>query len=83
MLNYDTVIKQLKEHYTRNLLNVITKNDSIRPSNGSKLRTYKLFKNNLCFEPYLEKIRNVKHRLNLTKLRVSSHNLYIETLRRN
>ena len=84
MLNYDTVIKQLKEHYTRYWLNVITKNDSIRQSNGgNKLRTYKHFKNNLYFEPYLEKIRNVKHRQSLTKLRVSSHNLYIETLRRN
>ena len=79
MLNNDTVIKHSKEHYTRYWLNVKTKNDSIRTSNsGNKLRTYKLFKNNLCFEPYLEKIRNVKHRQSLTKLRVSSNNLNSE-----
>ncbi len=43
----------------------------------SKLRTYKLFKQNHIKEPYL-KMKNLAHRRSLTKFRISSHQLEIE-----
>ena len=49
-----------------------------RPSNN-KLRTYNKFKSRLQYEYYLDQIPNADHRKTLTRLRVSSHNLRIET----
>ena len=43
-----------------------------------KLRTYALFKTNLCYEPYFDIIRNVDIRKCFTGFRVSSHRLQIE-----
>ncbi len=45
---------------------------------GRKLRTYKTFKEKIEFEPYLRS-RNVKHRIAIARLRMSAHNLAIET----
>ena len=42
------------------------------------LRTYRLFKQNFCFEPHLTHIKNACHRSALNKLRCSSHLLAIE-----
>ena len=44
----------------------------------NKLRLYKLFKNTLTFEPYLDYIKDFKSRKILTKFRCSDHNLEIE-----
>ena len=44
-----------------------------------KLRTYKLFKKDFRLENYLMEIENTKHALALTRFRISSHNLRIET----
>ena len=44
--------------------------------------TYKLFKDRLKFENYLTNIKNIKHRVASTKLRLSDHNLLIEEGRR-
>ena len=44
-----------------------------------KLRTYKLFKKDFRLENYLIEIENTKHALSLTRFRISSHNLRIET----
>jgi hypothetical protein len=47
--------------------------------NGSnKLRTYRLFKSEFKFEPYLNEVKIRKHRCDLTRLRTSSHKLNIE-----
>ena len=46
---------------------------------GNKMRTYKLFKQVFHIEPYLLCVKLPKHRVALTKLRVSSHHLAIET----
>ena len=43
------------------------------------MRTYKLFKQVFQIEPYLLCVKLPKHRVALTKLRVSSHHLAIET----
>jgi hypothetical protein len=44
---------------------------------GNKLRTYRLFKNNISLEPYLS-MKNDEQRILLSKLRISNHNLEIE-----
>ena len=46
---------------------------------GSKLRTYAIFKKQQGFETYLSHIKNFKFRRMLTKLRLSNHDLFIET----
>ena len=46
---------------------------------GSKLRTYAIFKTAEGLEKYLVDIKNTKLRCALTKLRLSNHNLLIET----
>ena len=52
-------------------------NDKRHNSSGNKLRTYRLFKDQFVFEPYLNwgtyNQRNI-----LTKFRISSHKLEIE-----
>ena len=45
----------------------------------SKLRTYVKFKKELNFECYLDVIKHFETRRNLTRLRISAHNLCIET----
>ena len=47
-------------------------------NNEGKLRTYKTFKNNFIFEPYLNQVNNSNDRKSLTRLRTSAHNLEIE-----
>ena len=43
------------------------------------LRTYRLFKTEIKLEPYLLEIKNSVTRRFLSRFRLSSHNLYIET----
>ena len=47
-------------------------------SDGSKLRTYALFKSEIGIEPYLSKIRNVATRTQVARFRLSNHKLAIE-----
>ena len=51
--------------------------DKIDKDFGNKLRTYRLFKNNISLEPYLS-MKNDEQRILLSKLRISNHNLEIE-----
>ena len=51
-------------------------------NNSPKLKAYCVFKQELVFEKYLDNISVKKYRSALTKFRVSSHNLAIETGRR-
>ena len=44
-----------------------------------KLRTYKLFQKDFRLENYLIRIENTKHALALTRFRISSYNLRMET----
>ena len=53
-------------------------NDDNRSHNeGNKLRTYRKFKEDYKFEPYL-KVKNPHQRKNITRLRISAHRLEIE-----
>ena len=51
--------------------------ESIKNDN-SKLRTYAIFKNKIGYEKYLSEIKNPITRRQVTKLRLSNHNLMIE-----
>ena len=46
---------------------------------GNKLRTFRQFRNAIKQEKYLSHIPNINVRKNITKLRLSAHNLPIET----
>ena len=57
-------------------------NDTRKDANQSnKMRTYRLFKtmDNYKCEDYLHQVTNTRHRIALTKLRLSNHKLAIET----
>ena len=45
------------------------------------LKTYKIFKSEFKFEPYLDPVKNPKYRIAVSKLRTSSHMLEIERRR--
>ena len=68
----------LKEQYVR-----FWKDQIQQQKNQGKLRTFKKFKTNLNFEEYLSDISNIKHRQAVTKLRISSHRLPVESGRYN
>ena len=44
-----------------------------------KAISYSTFKHNVSLEKYLYKIKNIRHKIALTRLRLSNHNLRIET----
>jgi hypothetical protein len=52
--------------------------DTSSQSQGNKLRTYRQFKTGFHPEPYLKLIRHPKHRMALTRFRISAHRLGIE-----
>ena len=56
-------------------------NNDIRKDNKqkNKLRTYRLFKQSFSREPYLVQIKSRETRVMLTKFRISSHTLHIES----
>ena len=57
-------------------------NDTRKDANQrNKMRTYRLFKtiDNYKCEDYLHQVTNTRHRIALTKLRLSNHKLAIET----
>ena len=69
------IMKKLKVKYDK-IWGDILKDDKPNRHHGNKLRTYRLFKNNLCLEQYLM-LENCKTNI-LTKFRISAHDLEIE-----
>ena len=49
------------------------------PHQKNKLRTFRKFKLTHDYENYLTNVRNINHRVAITKLRLSNHKLAIET----
>ena len=70
--------KNLKTRYSNYWMKNINE-ESAKPNNKKKLRTYKLFKTQFKEERYLNVIKNKDWKISLTKFRVSAHNLLIET----
>jgi len=54
---------------------------NLKNKGGNKLRSYRFLKQQFHLEPYLYNVDNVNHRTAITRLRLSSHYLNIETLR--
>lgn len=54
-------------------------NDMRNSGEGNKLRTFRTFKNDISEEPYLSCILDRKVRHSISRLRMSAHNLKIET----
>ena len=53
-------------------------NDDVRQGTASKLRTYRVFKNDYKMENYLTCVKDFRYRRALAKLRLSNHQLRIE-----
>ena len=75
------IVLSLKSKFDRFYLNKITeiKTHGDDMTNHNKLRTYQTFKSSFKREPYLSLVRNRNQRCHLTRLRVGSHFLGIET----
>jgi len=69
--------KNLQNQFEVYRLEVVNK-DAFNPSNGN-LRLYSKIKIEFGHEPYLKIIKNVKQRVAVTKMRISSQSLPIET----
>ncbi len=79
---YKSTIRALKSSYELYWWDQLNSDQSrSKGRGGNKLRTYSKLKQSFSFEPYLENIDNITHRKALTRLRLSSHNLNIETMR--
>jgi len=71
LINTSQIIQRITDIYQQSWYS--------RINNSSKLQSYSLFKHSYTREPYLDYITTKKYRIALTKLRVSSHSLHIET----
>ena len=75
------ISQQLKDIELQRWLSEI-KNDTRKDANQiNKIGAYRLFKtiDNYKIEDYLHQVTNTRHRIALTKLRLSNHKLAIET----
>ena len=72
-------VNEIMSQYRHQYYKLINRTDSQKENAGTKMRIYKLFKQVFQLEPYLLCVKLPKHRVALTKLRVSSHHLAIET----
>ncbi len=74
------IVKQRLEDIERQTWQGEMNNDTKKDKRQkNKLRTLRTFKLNYAFEGYLNQVSNIKHRIQLTKLRLSNHKLEIET----
>ena len=83
IVDSDKVVGEEIEIKMRDLYNCQFKvdldNDYVYGNEKNKLRTYRMFKKNIEREKYLTHINNYKLRKNICRLRISSHNLPINT----
>ena len=81
ILNLKSILKKYLFDKFKTRYNIIWKkqlfDDRIGKNFGNKLRTYRTFKYNFTFEPYLN-VTNPVHRNIITKFRISDHSLEVE-----
>jgi hypothetical protein len=75
------VTKNIRGRFDRYWLDKINEVKGTDGVNHNKLRTYKEFKGSFTIEPYIGLVRNRNQRCDLTRLRISAHNLDVERLR--
>ena len=68
--SYDLIFRRLKDQYQQTALGGIKE--------SSKMQLYSKLKTEHCTESYLSDLANVRHRVAMTRLRLSSHSLNIE-----
>ena len=69
----------MKNKIYQHFQSVVRKSLDVHIEQDKKLKTYALFKTNFKFEPYLDIFSDYNIRCNFAKLRLSAHNLHIET----
>ena len=75
----DQDINEMEKHKVRSICQEnYDRQWGIYIKNSPKSVSYRTFKNTVYFEKYLYLIRNTKHRIALTRFRLSNHNLLIE-----
>ena len=67
-----------RDQYIQSWYQKLRRTTSTRGNGGNKLRTYQLLKSQFEQEPYSSLVTNVKHRVALSRLRLSCHRLEIE-----
>lgn len=78
----DNILHEMKITYEKFWHCELTKTTSkTKNKGGNKLRSYNILKNHFNIEPYLQIVDIPEHRRAITQLRLSSHNLNIETMR--
>ena len=75
----NAIMTRYRDQYVQEWFAQVQRPLSTRGNALNKLRTYKLYKHQFQLEKYLLCINIMKHRIALTKLRVSSQCLAIET----
>ena len=80
---YNIVRKIKLEYETQWYQSLNATQSKSKNKGGNKLRTYNQMKQHFTLEPYLEHIDNIIHRKSVTRIRLSSHPLNIESMRMN
>ena len=69
----------LRSEFRKGWKSELESDDRRKENCGNKLRTYRTFKSEFGVEQYLLKCNNMINRKNISRLRLSSHKLHIET----
>ena len=70
-----TFLQRLKDIYSQNALRYLNKDEN---TDSGKMQFLRKIKDSYNFEPYLN-IQNDQHRKSISKIRLSSHRLAIES----
>ncbi len=65
--------------FTKTCTDITCQNQIADINSNKKLELYSKYKTEIKYEPYLDNIKSIKLRRQLTKLRISDHKLEIET----
>ena len=77
--NHELYTTETLRHRTATILSEIHNDERKDPhKKKNKLRTFRKFKLTHDYENYLTNVRNINHRVAITKLRLSNHKLAIE-----
>ena len=71
--------KRMSDAFKAEWKTKVESGQGVRPNQRNKLRTYRLFRNKYCMEPYVEEVLNRQHRSALAKFRCAAAPLKIET----
>ena len=73
------VQQRIHDHEIQQWYSEIHDDNKKQVNQQNKLRTFRKFKTIYQREDYLKEVKNIRHRVTLTKLRISDHRLKVET----